>query len=694
MAGKGPLLNSLATLVAGFDIGAWEALANKGLVRRAQKDLEAGLKIEVEEETDAIRFKIAPYEITMPAAGPAKASCTCPARGVCQHIIAAGMWLQKMAREDSPQAELAQPKELLSREEIEKEVLALTLENLEKWAGVAALREGRQLAGAGKIEPASQGTLVVDFPDKGAKARFVPGGGLDGIIVSGAARARQQAVAVAAVLCVHLAHGKLAPEEVAASKALEEAAQAPRTRDEILEAVSAVIEEALQVGLAHVSSSLKERLQTLGMSAQATNLPRLARMLRALADETAAIVERLGRASEAGLLLAMARAHALAHALKDPSSRARSDLVGVHRTQYEELSRLDLLGAAAYPWQTASGYLGLTVLYWEPAAKAWYSWSDARPITQAAGFNPLNRFQGSGPWEGIESPEESARSRMALVSPRRNPEGRLSSSSSTKGMILGAVTASEFDFGGKLFSDWPALRAYIARVFPIGLREMHPLDLIVVLQPRKLGRRYFDEQKQLFQWEIFDGNNASFLLAVPYRDWTAQAIKFLEDMNSTGESQWRFVARIFPSEIGIAAEPLALHRIGASDGAIVHLAFSAAGKKAPKTSVLNAVLNVFRENDDDWDEEEEAEETVSPIPRVVENLLGRIEKTVERTSESGIASLDMAALASLAKDAQRLGMIPLAKTLGGPATGPADMARMILKVRYICSLYRQSAVFA
>src|SRR5258708_5676633 len=100
MAGKGPLLRSLAALVAGFDTGAWEALANKGLVRRAQKDLESGLKIEVDEQAEFLSFKVLSYEVTMPAAGPAKAACTCPARGVCQHILTAGMWLQRMPQDD------------------------------------------------------------------------------------------------------------------------------------------------------------------------------------------------------------------------------------------------------------------------------------------------------------------------------------------------------------------------------------------------------------------------------------------------------------------------------------------------------------------------------------------------------------------------------------------------------------------
>ena len=51
MAGEDDLLNKLTALVAAFDDAAWEALASKGLLRRARKDLEKGLDIEIREQS-------------------------------------------------------------------------------------------------------------------------------------------------------------------------------------------------------------------------------------------------------------------------------------------------------------------------------------------------------------------------------------------------------------------------------------------------------------------------------------------------------------------------------------------------------------------------------------------------------------------------------------------------------------------
>src|SRR5258708_818479 len=118
MVSQDNLLSKLADLVAGFDDASWEALANKGLLRRARKEIEKGLPIEIAGETaNALEVTVPPFVVSIPASGPAKATCSCPAPGVCQHILAAGLYLQTQshtsgehkvcATEDSIRTELS-----------------------------------------------------------------------------------------------------------------------------------------------------------------------------------------------------------------------------------------------------------------------------------------------------------------------------------------------------------------------------------------------------------------------------------------------------------------------------------------------------------------------------------------------------------------------------------------------------------
>jgi NAD(P)-dependent dehydrogenase (short-subunit alcohol dehydrogenase family) len=98
---------------------------------------------------------------------------------------------------------------------------------------------------------------------------------------------------------------------------------------------------------------------------------------------------------------------------------------------------LDLLGVAAWPWRTPSGYEGLTLLFWDPASASWNTWSDARPRAFAGGFSAVARYPQPGPWEGAESPAQLARSRFRLMQAKRNRWGRLSSSAQSLIVIAG-----------------------------------------------------------------------------------------------------------------------------------------------------------------------------------------------------------------------------------------------------------------
>src|ERR1041384_4679072 len=136
----------LRRLVTALDAAALEALASKGLLRRAQKDLERGLEIHTSGETEStLRLRVGEFEVTLPESGPVSALCSCPAAGVCQHILAAVLFLQKPASgglpEEAPEVGVAVP-----GVSPDQELMAFTAEQLERWAGKAAFKSGLKLA--------------------------------------------------------------------------------------------------------------------------------------------------------------------------------------------------------------------------------------------------------------------------------------------------------------------------------------------------------------------------------------------------------------------------------------------------------------------------------------------------------------------------------------------------------------------
>ena len=60
---------------------------------------------------------------------------------------------------------------------------------------------------------------------------------------------------------------------------------------------------------------------------------------------------------------------------------------------------VDLVGLGAQQWRTRSGYAGLTVFFWDLAARRWATWSDSRPAYYASvQFDPAQRYSSEGAW--------------------------------------------------------------------------------------------------------------------------------------------------------------------------------------------------------------------------------------------------------------------------------------------------------
>jgi hypothetical protein len=83
----------LHAILASFDEAGLIALANKGLVRRAQKDLEAG-GLQHEETAEAILVRGPGWVVSMPPDGPAHATDDTKATGASRQILTATMYLR------------------------------------------------------------------------------------------------------------------------------------------------------------------------------------------------------------------------------------------------------------------------------------------------------------------------------------------------------------------------------------------------------------------------------------------------------------------------------------------------------------------------------------------------------------------------------------------------------------------------
>ena len=89
------LRTQLVAQLQRYDDDAFAALANRGLLRRAGKDLDTITPAIVEDSETTLIVAVGDLRVQFDAKGPAGAQCSCPAAGICQHILSAALWLQR-----------------------------------------------------------------------------------------------------------------------------------------------------------------------------------------------------------------------------------------------------------------------------------------------------------------------------------------------------------------------------------------------------------------------------------------------------------------------------------------------------------------------------------------------------------------------------------------------------------------------
>ncbi|WP_269631237.1 SWIM zinc finger family protein [Pelomonas sp. BJYL3] len=581
------LRQGLLEQLSRFDEDAFVALSNRGLYRRAVKDLEKQAAAVIEEGADVLVVSVAEHRVSFDARGPAHARCSCPASGVCQHIVAAALGLQRLgvgganpelgAEGLHGEPGVAPGEDPLAR--LGDELLAIPAEALQNHAGRAGYRWAWQFVADLEPEQAlrigGSAHLVLGFQRPRLNLRYM-GGGI-GNLLPDIELAQLEKYRVAAVLAFRRAHGQdLPPPEPAArerSAALDlgqDHAVPPNgagtlqdSRARLRERVSRLLGECLELGLAHLSRGIHERFSTMAVWAQGAEYHRLALALRRIADHVEQLLERVGGADEHRLLDELTLCYGLVSALDAAAARgaAPSQLLGRARSSYEPVGSLVLHGLGAWAWRSGSGYVGLTMLFWSAREQRFLACTEARPQSQR-GFNARARYKAAGPWSGMWAPAQLTGRVLTLLHAQLNSSGRLSAADSTVVAVMPEQAQADFAAGLQAINRWSVLRQRRCEHRRSLLAEPAPMEDWVVLKPERFGAPYFDAPRQLLVWPLLDGEGARLDAELAFSEFADHAIGRIEAMNESPPAPGTLlVARLRQSMDRLRVEPLSLVRV-------------------------------------------------------------------------------------------------------------------------------------
>lgn len=694
VTGASELQRELRRMLAAFDDDALAALANKGLLRRAAKDLEKEMPTVAEQSAEAMVLAVGEHRVRIDRGGPAQAKCTCPATTTCQHVLTTILALQRLPVRDDGAAVAAEDGAAApDAAGLHEALMAIDAEALRAHAGAQGHRWAVQFARDFDLQQhlrvEAKRAVVITLLRPHLVAHFA-GGGVEAMVVDGMPRNVEKHRA-AVVLVYQRAHGRELGDDEAAPRgrqahldlgadwtpALATADEVFGARTRLCSAVQQLAGECLAIGICHLSPQVQQRFATLAVWAQGAELPRLTRLLRRVADHVDLLLQRAGAADEHRLLddlaIVCGLAAALAHAAA--AGKAPTALVGSARSHFHDVATLELLGLGARTFHSPTGHRGLTMVFWSPLDRAFATCTDARPAAMR-GFDPIARYRQPGPWTGLGAPQQATGRRVTLTSARRDEHGRVAANERTHALVTpvdDAVLAAM-----PAIVSWRELGPHLDEALPASLlAEARPLRQWALLRPAAFAPARFDPVRQLMEWPLLDADGSALVAMLPWHHGTRAAIRHVEGLVPAALVGAGVVAHLRRTRAAVVAEPLSLLRPGIAQPVdCLHFADADDAPPATRTSAdANAPQSPTA-----------ATTATIDLPPAIRDLRTLVQQLAERGVPPATERASLPALAAAITRAADAGFDAFPRSA---ASTPAAVPHLLLRVHYAILQYER-----
>lgn len=479
---------TLDAMLASHDEQALIALTSKGLLRRAVKDLEAGDCKLTDRAIDRATLQVHGETVQISAKGPGAAQCTCPATGICRHILAGVLLLKAETSDEAPAGASAAD-----------EIVALDEARLIKFAG-ADWGPAQRLAGQSAAFQSEGASCTVLLSERDTQVTFIFGQALGDAAYKGPKSRRRLFITAAALLIRMKAGILISPDH----REPDENTVDPAFCGDVQE----TLEQALFSTFSGSAELAAEVLFDRAISARAVAAPRLASQLRALSNGARKSAARSIEFNPTNYLEAAARCYALSRALaKNPADLSLS---GALARNYRTTDPMNLWILGSRRWETKAGARGLTTYAMNTETGNWHTHVTARGAGIDLSFEPRSAYFGSL-W-GAGTPASLKGKTLYLTQPRISVDGQIASTLSQSASIGEAHLPGNF-VAQQACSSWSTLRASISARMGRGLRRVaNPVPALI--RPERFGEMHFDDLAQFYHFEMIDTSGAKLMLEV------------------------------------------------------------------------------------------------------------------------------------------------------------------------------------
>ena len=591
-------------------------ISNKGIVKRAYKDLEtipcmaAGQNLQEAAAKQLQDMAFAAQEVLELTVGEetvqirlplGESTCSCPSRSICRHVVQ-GILAMKAAFaasetvEYKPAAvnETAEGRTGTTNETIEGSTEASTNEAVENKTAVTMIEKvTQQIADYPLVKLCkSLGTRriqeVIGAAKTGRKPQITYSS-----VVTVQPIAKSMTVKLLFPLehatctchkkefCVHKAEAVLWCKLESGQLGIQDLEQTEGTAadydmEQVHEAASqmrTVLEELFDTGLSRTADDVTERMERLAVISHNAKLANFESDWRRMQDSYQKYMKRVATLGIPNLMRQITRLYRNVERLAQAQNALEvSALAGVFRSEYTPALDLDLVGIALEHFVSKSGYEGDTVYFLEETTKRWYTYTQARPVFYEKEQSLYNyggqRYTQETPW-GIPVPfRELAACQFHLEHAKSDSRGRLSSSKETKGRLIrerdskNPLTAQLLgkwyyrDFAQLFQEMFCAAREAGAEEADHSSEEEAAQTKLVILRPSSCDPAVFSDTEQKLRMKLYDEAGKAVVIEITYSKDEAEGIRYLEKI--TDENLPCFFGKIYLQDGRIKLYPIAV----------------------------------------------------------------------------------------------------------------------------------------
>lgn len=489
--------------------------ANKGIYNRSIKEMEKGITVSYEFGDDYVECALSDDSVCRLHADITRFSCSCPSDKICKHVIIA---IVNYAQ-NHLQAGAESEEELETYKPDFSWLLQLQPSHISKAFTPAQLEEVLfRLDYFEEMEVVETSFLTMTLRTQDISVSFDSESEIGKSMCT--CKAKGNCLHKLEVILRYRAMHQLQDREQLHASVTDVSYET----DVVAEAKS-LIAEILGIGLAKLSQTICTRLELLAIAAHNGNLPRVEKDIRGIHGELNLFFQRHVKFSTEGLLDRLSRVYLSLLALeKTDHTEAKKQLLGSFKSKYHMVPQLSLYALGANPWETRSGYKGITYYFYSLTDQQVYTYTEARPVYyEGISFSFKDSYKGKVPWGGLISMEELSHSQVILTQAKTNREQRLSSSEETRLTIVPRDNIEELDLGKVFVCDWSSDWKDAA-----GDMFETAMDSVFILKAKQFNQVDFDQKTQELILTIEDEQCHSLQLSISYQGEFARNIRHLE----------------------------------------------------------------------------------------------------------------------------------------------------------------------